>query len=53
MLSLIRGARAKRRLNKVVNAVKSLRRANLLREAVAKERLERDLLDVENDPKLE
>ena len=53
MLTLIRGQRAKRRLNKVVNAVKSLRRANLLREAVAKERLERDLLDVENDPKLE
>ena len=42
MLTLIRGQRAKRRLNKVVNAVKSLRRANILRDAMARneERLE-------------
>jgi hypothetical protein len=49
MLTLIRGQRAKRRLNKVVNAVRSLRRTNMLRDAVAKERLERGLLDVKTD----
>jgi hypothetical protein len=51
MLTLIRGQRAKRRLNKVVNAVRSLRRTNMLRDAVAKERLERGLLDVKTDAK--
>ena len=49
MLNLIKGARAKRRLHKVANAVKSLRRTNMLRDAVAKERLERGLLDVKTD----
>ena len=49
MLNLIKGARAKRRLRKVANAVKSLRRTKLLRDAVAKERLERGLLDVKTD----
>jgi hypothetical protein len=48
MLTLIRGRRAKRRLNKVVNAVRSLKRTNMLRDAVAKERR---LLDVETDAK--
>ena len=43
MLNLIKGARAKRRLRKVANAVKSLRRTKMLRDAVAKERLERRL----------